>query len=112
AGRRTTPHARSCRWSRRNDLPQRGSPPRAAPLLYGAPQMPASETYMASESTETPRLVSVMNGSASGMRVLGVDPGISGGLAVVEVGPRAAPRLGGWICITSRGTGAIETCDV
>jgi hypothetical protein len=26
--------------------------------------MPASETYMSSESTETPRLVPVMNGSA------------------------------------------------
>jgi len=67
---------------------------------------------MASESTETPRLVSVMNGSASGMRVLGVDPGISGGLAVVEIADGAAPGLVECIDIPAVGTGAKERVDV
>ena len=67
---------------------------------------------MASESTETPRLVSVMNGSASGMRVLGVDPGVNGGLAVVEITDGAASVLIECIDIPAIGSGAKERVDV
>jgi Holliday junction resolvasome RuvABC endonuclease subunit len=67
---------------------------------------------MSSESTELPRLVSVMNGSPSGMRVLGVDPGISGGLAIIEIAHGAAPSLIECIDIPVVGTGAKERIDV
>ena len=46
------------------------------------------------------------------MRVLGVDPGISGGLAVVEITDGAAPALVECIDIPVVGTGAKERVDV
>ena len=46
------------------------------------------------------------------MRVLGVDPGISGGLAVVEITDGAAPMLVECIDIPVVGTGAKERVDV
>ena len=46
------------------------------------------------------------------MRVLGVDPGIRGGLAVVAVEDGAAPRLVEAIDIPVIGTGAKERVDV
>jgi crossover junction endodeoxyribonuclease RuvC len=46
------------------------------------------------------------------MRVLGVDPGISGGLAVVEITDGAAPVLVECIDIPVVGTGAKERVDV
>jgi crossover junction endodeoxyribonuclease RuvC len=46
------------------------------------------------------------------MRVLGVDPGISGGLAVVEITDGAAPALVEGIDIPVVGTGAKERVDV
>jgi hypothetical protein len=107
---------------------------------------------MSSESTETPRLVPVMNGGAcagflinlgprgveafdqdekplgvfpdaisaatavkksvAAERILGVDPGISGGLAVVEIIDGAAPALVECIDIPVVGTGAKERVDV
>jgi crossover junction endodeoxyribonuclease RuvC len=45
------------------------------------------------------------------MRVLGVDPGISGGLAVVEINDGAAPQLIDAIDIPTVGTGAKERVD-
>jgi len=44
--------------------------------------------------------------------VLGVDPGISGGLAIVEITDRAAPVLVECIDIPVVGTGAKERVDV
>src|SRR6516165_8192110 len=44
--------------------------------------------------------------------VLGVDPGISGGLAIVEITDGAAPALVGCIDIPVVGTGAKERVDV
>jgi crossover junction endodeoxyribonuclease RuvC len=67
---------------------------------------------MSIESTETSRLVSVMNGGACGMKVIGVDPGINGGLAVVEITDGAAPVLVECIDIPVVGTGAKERVDV
>ena len=110
---------------------------------------------MSSESTETPRLIPVMDGSAcagfliglgprgveafdqdekplgvfpdaisaatavkksvapgAAKRVLGVDPGIRGGLAVVEIPDGAAPVLVECIDIPVVGTGAKERVDV
>src|SRR5262249_46576882 len=52
-------HRRSYRWSRRNN-PKRRSPPRAAPVLYGASQLPAGGSRIVTAAT----------------KVLGVDPGI------------------------------------
>ena len=46
------------------------------------------------------------------MRVLGVDPGISGGLAVVEIADGIAPALVECIDIPVVGTGAKERVDV
>ena len=46
------------------------------------------------------------------MRVLGVDPGIRGGLAVVEITDGAAPALVECIDIPVVGTGAKERVDV
>jgi crossover junction endodeoxyribonuclease RuvC len=46
------------------------------------------------------------------MRVLGVDPGVSGGLAVVEITDGAAPVLVECIDIPVVGTGAKERVDV
>jgi crossover junction endodeoxyribonuclease RuvC len=46
------------------------------------------------------------------MRVLGVDPGVSGGLAVVEIADGAAPVLVECIDIPVVGTGAKERVDV
>ena len=46
------------------------------------------------------------------MKVLGVDPGISGGLAVVEITDGAAPALVECIDIPVVGTGAKERVDV
>src|SRR5262249_54074810 len=46
------------------------------------------------------------------MRVLGVDPGISGGLAVVEIIDGAAPVLVEWIDIPVVGAGAKVSGDV
>ena len=46
------------------------------------------------------------------MRVLGVDPGISGGLAVVEITDGAAPVLVECIDIPVVGAGAKERVDV
>jgi Holliday junction resolvasome RuvABC endonuclease subunit len=50
--------------------------------------------------------------AAGGMRVLGVDPGISGGLAIVEITDGAAPVLVKCIDIPVVGTGAKERVDV
>src|SRR5262249_49796756 len=52
-------HRRSYRWSRRNN-PKRRSPPRAAPVLYGASQLPAGGSRIVTAAT----------------KVLGIDPGI------------------------------------
>src|SRR5215472_14050890 len=46
------------------------------------------------------------------MRVLGVDPGVNGGLAVVEITDGAAPVLVECIDIPVVGTGAKERVDV
>jgi crossover junction endodeoxyribonuclease RuvC len=46
------------------------------------------------------------------MRVLGVDPGISGGLSVIEITDGAAPVLVGCIDIPVIGVGAKERVDV
>jgi hypothetical protein len=46
------------------------------------------------------------------MRVLGVDPVVSGGLAVVEITDEAAPVLVECIDIPVVGTGAKERVDV
>ena len=46
------------------------------------------------------------------MKVLGIDPGISGGLAIVEITDRAAPVLVECIDIPVVGTGAKERVDV
>ena len=46
------------------------------------------------------------------MKVLGIDPGISGGLAVVEITDGAAPVLVECIDIPVVGTGAKERVDV
>jgi crossover junction endodeoxyribonuclease RuvC len=46
------------------------------------------------------------------MKVLGVDPGVRGGLALVEINDGAAPRLIGAIDIPVVGTGAKERVDV
>jgi len=45
-------------------------------------------------------------------RVLGVDPGIRGGLAIVEISDGAAPKLVDAIDIPTVGTGAKERVDV
>ena len=45
-------------------------------------------------------------------KVLGIDPGISGGLAVIEIADRAAPVLVECIDIPVVGTGAKERVDV
>jgi crossover junction endodeoxyribonuclease RuvC len=45
-------------------------------------------------------------------RVLGVDPGIRGGLAIVEINDGAAPKLVDAIDIPTVGTGAKEPVDV
>jgi Holliday junction resolvasome RuvABC endonuclease subunit len=46
------------------------------------------------------------------MRILGVDPGIRGGLAIITVEDRAAPQLIEAIDIPVTGTGAKERVDV
>jgi crossover junction endodeoxyribonuclease RuvC len=46
------------------------------------------------------------------MRLLGIDPGIHGGLAVIEIANGAAPRLVDAIDIPVAGTGAKERVDV
>src|SRR5262245_58051326 len=46
------------------------------------------------------------------MRVLGIDPGINGGLAVVEIADGAAPVLVECVDIPVVGTGAKERVDV
>jgi crossover junction endodeoxyribonuclease RuvC len=48
----------------------------------------------------------------SGMRILGVDPGVNGGLAVVEIADGVAPSLLECIDIPVVGTGAKERVDV
>jgi crossover junction endodeoxyribonuclease RuvC len=45
-------------------------------------------------------------------RILGVDPGIRGGLAIVEINDGAAPKLVDAIDIPTVGTGAKERVDV
>jgi crossover junction endodeoxyribonuclease RuvC len=45
------------------------------------------------------------------MRILGIDPGVSGGLAVVEIADGAAPALVECIDIPVAGTGAKERVD-
>jgi crossover junction endodeoxyribonuclease RuvC len=46
------------------------------------------------------------------MKLIGIDPGINGGLAVVEIGDGAAPSLVDCIDIPVVGTGAKERVDV
>src|SRR5262249_43912889 len=46
------------------------------------------------------------------MRILGVDPGVNGGLAVVEITDEAAPVLMECVDIPVVGTGAKERVDV
>src|SRR5262245_38163622 len=46
------------------------------------------------------------------MKVLGIDPGISGGLAVIEIADGAAPALAECTDIPVVGTGAKERVDV
>jgi len=45
-------------------------------------------------------------------KVLGVDPGIRGGLAIVEINDGAAPQLIDAIDIPATGVGAKERVDV
>ena len=46
------------------------------------------------------------------MRILGVDPGIHGGLALVEINDGAAPQLVDAVDIPVTGVGAKERVDV
>jgi hypothetical protein len=46
------------------------------------------------------------------MKILGVDPGVRGGLAVVEINNGAAPKLVDAIDIPIAGVGAKERVDV
>jgi len=53
-----------------------------------------------------------MNGGTGGIKVLGVDPGVSGGLAVIELANGGAPVLVECIDIPVVGAGAKERVDV
>jgi crossover junction endodeoxyribonuclease RuvC len=53
-----------------------------------------------------------MAGGASSVRILGIDPGISGGLAVIEIADGAVPVLVECSDIPVVGTGAKERVDV